>query len=376
MSLLEVKNLSVAWEGQVAVKNVSFSLAGGQVLAIVGESGSGKSTLLKAIMGLPSDERSIASGTITFAGQELTTLDAAARRALCGPQISMIFQDAGASFCPVRRVGAELWESVHLHKDWTRQEARERALALMARLHLDASVLEAYPFELSGGMGQRVGILAALLMQPQLLLADEPTSALDTVPQVAVVKELQVLCREPGTAARWRQVQVIFQQPEASFDPRRTLGWRCAEPLRTLGAARAAREQRVRELLARVELPESIAARYPFEVSGGQCQRAAIARALTTQPQLLICDEVTSALDVTLQQRIVALIRELCRERQLTCLFITHDLPLLAQVADRVCVMEQGRIVEQGATATVVAHPQSLAARRLLAVDFFRMVRS
>ena len=179
--------------------------------------------------------------------------------------------------------------------------------------------------------------------------------------------------QEAGNRARWQQVQVIFQQPEASFDPRRTLGWSIAEPLRTQGVARAAREQRVRELLARVELPERIAARYPFEVSGGQCQRAAIARALTTQPQLLICDEVTSALDVTLQQRIVALIRELCRERQLTCLFITHDLPLLAQVADRVCVMEQGRIVEQGATAAVVAHPQSLAARRLLAVDFFTM---
>lgn len=200
MSLLEVNNLSVAWEGKVAVQDVSFSLEAGQVLAIVGESGSGKSTLLKAIMGLPSDERSIECGTIAFAGRELTTLDAAARRALCGPQLSMIFQDAGASFCPVRRVGAELWESVHLHKDWTRQEARERALRLMARLHLDASVLEAYPFELSGGMGQRVGILAALLMQPQLLLADEPTSALDTVTQVDVVKELQALCREQGTA--------------------------------------------------------------------------------------------------------------------------------------------------------------------------------
>ena len=185
MSLLEVKNLSVAWEGKVAVQDVSFSLEAGQVLAIVGESGSGKSTLLKAIMGLPSDERSIEHGTMTFAGQELTTLDANARRALCGPRLSMIFQDAGASFCPVRRVGAELWESVHLHKDWTRQEARERA---------------AYPFELSGGMGQRVGILAALLMQPQLLLADEPTSALDTVTQVDVVKELQALCREQGTA--------------------------------------------------------------------------------------------------------------------------------------------------------------------------------
>ena len=167
MSLLEVKNLSVAWEGKVAVQDVSFSLEAGQVLAIVGESGSGKSTLLKAIMGLPSDERSIEHGTMTFAGQELTTLDANARRALCGPRLSMIFQDAGASFCPV---------------------------------HLDASVLEAYPFELSGGMGQRVGILAALLMQPQLLLADEPTSALDTVTQVDVVKELQALCREQGTA--------------------------------------------------------------------------------------------------------------------------------------------------------------------------------
>jgi ABC-type dipeptide/oligopeptide/nickel transport system ATPase subunit len=178
-----------------------------------------------------------------------------------------------------------------------------------------------------------------------------------------------------GTRARWRQVQLIFQQPEASFDPRRTLGWSIGEPLRQQGVCGATLRQQVQALLTRVELPAALEERYPFEVSGGQCQRAAIARALAARPQLLICDEVTSALDVTLQQHIVQLIRELCRTQDLACLFITHDLPLLAQVAERVGVMEAGQLVEQGATEELIAHPRSAAARALLGVDFFRMPR-
>jgi ABC-type glutathione transport system ATPase component len=200
MNLLEVNRLSVAWAGQEAVHDVSCSLAAGEVLAIVGESGSGKSTLLKAILGLPSAERSITQGQILLGGRDLAALPASERRALCGPVISMIFQDAGASFCPVRRVGDAIWESVRRHKPWSRDEARGRALALMNRLQLAPETLKAYPFELSGGMAQRMGIMAALLLQPQLLLADEPTSALDTVTQAAVVRELRDLCREQGTA--------------------------------------------------------------------------------------------------------------------------------------------------------------------------------
>lgn len=198
--MLDVQHLSIAWEGTEVVHDVSFSLGEGDVLAIVGESGSGKSTILKAILGLPSDERTVTGGKILLDDDLLLQKSANERRKLAGPVLSMIFQDAGASFCPVRRVGDELFESVHRHKGWSRADLLEHAKPLLAKLHLEASVLDMYPFELSGGMGQRVGILAALLLQPRILLADEPTSALDNVTQVQVVRELLALCKENGTA--------------------------------------------------------------------------------------------------------------------------------------------------------------------------------
>lgn len=198
--MLEVQHLSIAWEGQEVVHDVSFSLDFGEVFVIVGESGSGKSTILKALLGLPSEERTVTGGKILLDGDDLLVKRADERRALAGPVLSMIFQDAGASFCPVRRVGDELFESVHRHKGWSRADLLEHAKPLLQKLHLDASVLDMYPFELSGGMGQRVGILSALLLQPRVLLADEPTSALDNVTQVQVVRELLALCQENGTA--------------------------------------------------------------------------------------------------------------------------------------------------------------------------------
>lgn len=179
--------------------------------------------------------------------------------------------------------------------------------------------------------------------------------------------------RQLGTRERFQHLAMVFQQPEASFDPRKTLGWSIAEPMRARGWSRADIAARTKELLEAVELPETLLAHYPFEVSGGQCQRAAIARAVATHPRVLLCDEVTSALDVTLQGKIVALIRALTQEERIACLFITHDLPLLARAADRILVMDAGRIVEDAEASRVISAPQSAAAKALLAVDFFQM---
>ena len=180
---------------------------------------------------------------------------------------------------------------------------------------------------------------------------------------------------ELGTRERYEHLAMVFQQPEASFDPRRTLGWSITEPMRSHGWSRAEIERRTKELLDTVGLPEALLSHYPFEVSGGQCQRAAIARAVAIRPRVLLCDEVTSALDVTLQGKIVTLIRALTKEEQIACLFITHDLPLLAEAADRILVMDGGRMVEDAATGDLLAHPRSEAAKALLAVDFFQMER-
>ena len=162
------------------------------------------------------------------------------------------------------------------------------------------------------------------------------------------------------------RMQVIFQLPQDSFDPRHTLGWSIAEPLLAHGVPKKTQRENIRSLLRQVGLPESYETRYPHEVSGGECQRAAIARALALSPSLLICDEATSALDATVQQDIVALLRELMRSRHMACLFVTHDLALLPQLAQRIVVLDAGRIAETGATESIIASPQSRAGQALL----------
>ena len=155
------------------------------------------------------------------------------------------------------------------------------------------------------------------------------------------------LCGEDITHATgndlYLNMQMIFQTPEDSFNPRRTLGASIAEPIKNfLGKDNLS--GRVAELLMEVGLPKNYAERYPREVSGGECQRAAIARAISINPKLLICDEATSALDVTIQAQIVALIKKFCVERNIACLFITHDLALLTRLADRVLVLEDAHL--------------------------------
>lgn len=164
----------------------------------------------------------------------------------------------------------------------------------------------------------------------------------------------------------YRSVQAIFQDPVGSFDPRRTLGASVAEGLRNAGISRGEAFKRALELMESCGLTTSIADRYPREVSGGQCQRAAIARALTLDPEVLVCDEATSALDAMAQKRVIELLGRLRRERGLGVLFICHDIALVNKMCDRVVVLDRGRVVEEGPTDQVLRGPQSDAARALL----------
>jgi len=166
--------------------------------------------------------------------------------------------------------------------------------------------------------------------------------------------------------AIYEKMQMIFQQPRAAFNPRQTLGWSITEGLRNRGMAGEAAMERAAELLGAVGLPETYLNRYPHEVSGGECQRAAIARALAPSPKLLISDEATSALDATVQREVLALLKRLCKERDIACLFITHDLALTQEFCGRLLVMQHGRIVEEGNAESILLHPQSDAARELL----------
>ena len=164
-----------------------------------------------------------------------------------------------------------------------------------------------------------------------------------------------------------RRIQIVFQNPYESLNPRRSVGDSVSWPARALrSCSRSAAEREVGELLARVRLPAATARRYPSELSGGERQRVAIARALAAHPDLLVCDEVTSALDVSVQAATLELLRELQADLGLGLLFITHDLGVVASAADRILVLERGRVVEQGDVGVVLGGPTQPYTRRLI----------
>ena len=164
-----------------------------------------------------------------------------------------------------------------------------------------------------------------------------------------------------------RRVQMVFQDPSSSFDPRRTLGQSVSEGLRNAGTPKGEALEQAGELFERCGLARELLGRYPHQVSGGQCQRAAIARALAARPALLIADEATSALDVTVQAQVVALLCELNAEFGMAVLFICHDLALVQDFCDRVAVMREGRIVEIGPTEQVLSSPSDPYTASLIA---------
>lgn len=164
----------------------------------------------------------------------------------------------------------------------------------------------------------------------------------------------------------YTKVQMIFQMPQESFDPRCTLGDGIMESMINQGMKRKQAKERMYDLLQMTDLDREYGLRYPHEVSGGQCQRAAIARALAVEPRLLICDEATSALDVTVQAQIMDLLGNLKKEQNLSLLLICHDLALVQNFCDRVLVMYQGKIIEEGTPDEVIRHPREEYTRLLI----------
>jgi len=203
-AVLELKQLAVAFrttQGEVpAVSGVSWQVAAGEVMAIVGESGSGKSVTALAIMGLLAPETTRVSGQIYFAGQALIGLPSAARRALRGREMAMIFQDPMTALNPVLTIGTQMAESLRLHLGLSAEAARSRSLELLDRVGIadGARRLTQYPYEFSGGMRQRVMIAIALACSPRLIIADEATTALDVTLQAQVLDLLLEVVREHG----------------------------------------------------------------------------------------------------------------------------------------------------------------------------------
>ena len=204
--LLDVQNLRVSFDtyaGEVqAVRGVSFYIDKGETLAIVGESGCGKSVSIQTVMGLlPMPPARIKEGHIYYEGKDLTTLTDKQMENYRGKEFSMIFQDSGAMINPIRKIGSQYVEYIRAHKNISKKDAFDMAVEMLEKMRLPDGkrIMESYPFELSGGMCQRVGIAMAMTFQPKLLLADEPTSALDVTTQAQIVRQMMELRDDFGT---------------------------------------------------------------------------------------------------------------------------------------------------------------------------------
>jgi ABC-type microcin C transport system duplicated ATPase subunit YejF len=397
--LLRVDGLSVAFESggrrTEAVRNLSYTLARGETLAIVGESGSGKSVSSLALLGLLAKPGgSVEAGQAWFDGRDLLAMAEPALMRIRGDRITMIFQEPMTSLNPVLTIGRQLTEGLIEHKSMSPRAAEARAVGMLDLVGLSepASRLKQYPHQLSGGMRQRVMIAMAMASDPAILIADEPTTALDVTVQAQILDLMRALkadfdasiiliTHDMGVVAEMADRVVVMYQGEkveegavaTIFDhprqnPRMSAGRLVAEPMVIHELASGSElEDRVAELFRRVGLERDHARRYPHEFSGGQRQRLCIARALGVGPKLIVADEPTSALDVSVQAQVIDLMLELQDAFGLSYLFISHDMAVVERMSHRVAVMHRGRIVELGPRRDVLGDPRHPYTRALLA---------
>ena len=185
--MLDVQDITVAYSSNAepTIEGFHLKMKPGEICSIVGESGSGKTTVIRSILGLLPGGGKVTKGDILFEGESLLQYSKKQWRELRGTQISMIFQDSGAMINPIRKIGSQYVEYIRAYKNISKKDA--------------FGIMESYPFELSGGMCQRVGIAMAMTFQPKLLLADEPTSALDVTTQAQIVRQMMELRDDFGT---------------------------------------------------------------------------------------------------------------------------------------------------------------------------------
>lgn len=194
--MLEMKHVCIEYgAGHRVVDDFNLTMKAGEIVSIVGESGSGKTTVIRAIMGALAEKGQVSAGDIRFHGEDMKDYNLQTWRGLRGTKISMIFQDCGGALNPVRRIGKQFAEYIMTHEKCSKHEAYDKAKGMLANMRLaDADhVMKSYPFQLSGGMRQRVGIAMAMTFNPELLLADEPTSALDVTTQAQIVRQMMEL---------------------------------------------------------------------------------------------------------------------------------------------------------------------------------------
>ncbi len=363
--LLDVRNLSIEFataQGTVtAVRDVSFEIGAGEVLGLVGESGSGKSVSALALLRLLPPQARI-HGSIRFRGEELLTLSEPEMRHIRGAGISMIFQEPMTALNPVMRVGDQIAEAVLAHAGAKAPNHREIDTADLKVRPFNDAIADAEPQIPPLGLKPSVGMT-------QLEVPPLRSGSVGTRPfkDTAADAEKQIPRRlksarddnNEGTEAHARAEAPDRREADtARLRPRpfkhritKAEAWRLAvEALRTVSIADA--DRRARD--------------YPHQLSGGQRQRVMIAMAVVNRPSLLIADEPTTALDVTIQAQVLDLLAELREKFSLAMLFISHDLAVVSLVSRRIGVMYAGNLVEMGSASDVFHHPAHPYTRGLL----------
>ena len=308
--LLSVKDLHTSFttdHGEVqAVNGVSFNLDAGKVLGIVGESGSGKSVTAYSIMQILADNGRITSGEILYKGEDISRWGESKMQDFRGKCCSIIFQDPMTSLNPTQTVGDQILEVLNLHfPEMTRDEKNKRVDEMMTLVGIPPQRKKSFPHEFSGGMKQRVVIAMALVAEPELLHTKSSKHE-------AMEKALEML------------------------------------------------------KLVGINEPEKRLKQYPYELSGGMRQRVMIAMALACEPDILIADEPTTALDVTIQAQILELMQSLQKKLGMAIIMVTHDLGVIAEMCDEIVVMYGGRFCERGTADEIFYNPRHEYTRGLL----------
>ena len=351
-NILEVRELQLAFlgvNGRVeALRGVNLAVAAGEIVALVGESGSGKTALCRAALGLHANHAVIEHGGIWLAGQDTSNLTEKDWCALRGRVASMVFQDPMSAFDPVYPIGQQIAEVLLLH-----------------------------PACFTGsGIEKRTAAAAPILLHPASLIDKGSTRKAERVPQDET-REAKRVSRDALRTNLYQETNCPLIKNDSSSGEKIALLPRIRQIAQTKMTRlcrkkqqelRRSAEAETVALLAKLgfDEPARRARQYPHEFSGGMLQRAAIALAMIAKPRLLIADEPTTALDVETQQEIMALLRESCARQDCSMLFVTHDLGLAEQIADRIVVMKDGRIVEEGQSKQIFRDPQHAYTKKLL----------
>ena len=397
--ILSVENLAINFKTDhgilKAVRDVSFDLEKGETLCIVGESGSGKSVTSKAIMGILSNNAIIENGSILYRGENLLEVSEDEFYKIRGHKIGMIFQDPLSSLNPIVRIGKQITEATLINSNKLKLMysdlisddliAYKNTLAKRdIKIGNEKKIYQTFVQECDNKLSdkelsneEKAKVKEELKARKAALKELIKTSKEETKVIAAPLKEkLNKTKAEAKVKVKEYKAKILEESknelevlnsrlanastPEEAQAIKKEIENQRIETTNKLKITKVEAKKRAIEIMKEVGIPdpEKRFRQYPFEFSGGMRQRIVIAIALTEAPEILICDEPTTALDVTIQAQILELIKKIQAERKLTCIFITHDLGVVANMADRVAVMYAGKIVEYGTSDEIFFDPR------------------